>query len=81
LVFLYQKGKGTPVLGLEDGVSILTSGKDRYFVYFRPVQECYVYLIQEDSTGNLDILFPKKGDGRVESKVDYWLPGFGPGLF
>lgn len=79
--FMYQKGQGNPVQAIKDGISQLVSGEDRYFVYVRPIQKCYVYLLQEDAKGHMDILFPEYGDGRVTADRDYWIPGFGKGFY
>ena len=79
--FMYQNGQGNPVHGIKDGISQLASGRDRYFVYFRPTQKCYVYLLQEDAKGHMDILFPEHGDGGVTANRDYWIPGFGKGFY
>ena len=35
----------------------LTSG-DYYGVFFEPAQESFVYVLQQDTTGKIDILFP-----------------------
>ena len=75
--FFYQKGPGEPIYPLEGKVS-LRSRKDRYFMFFRPLQDCYCYLLQEDSRGSLDLLFPEEGkDGFVPKASDHWVPAFG----
>lgn len=52
------------VMKLRDGVmSVLRSGgemtaQDHYGVFFEPSQEAFVYIMQQDTTGKIDILFP-----------------------
>jgi len=56
------------------------SRSDSYFLFFRPLQDCYVYVLQEDVAGTLDILFPHKpAEAFVRQGQDYWLPAFGKG--
>ena len=77
--FFYQRDGGSLVNILKSD-TILNSKSDKYFIFFRPVQDCYVYVIQKDSRGNFDILYPKTNkavDAYVRSNRDYWLPGFG----
>jgi|GEM_PF-1075277 len=75
--FFYQKGGETLVNALKEG-SILHSKSDKYFIFFKPEQDCYVYILQEDSKGNLEILFPEKGiNAHVKKGQDYWVPSFG----
>ena len=73
----YQRGPGRPVYSMQDEKTILRSHRDRYFVFFRPVQDCYCYLLQEDGKGHVDLLYPKEGDGFVKKGSDIWVPGFG----
>lgn len=47
----------------EDTVSVLKEGEilasgDYYGVFFEPAQESFVYILQQDATGKIDILFP-----------------------
>lgn len=37
----------------------LRSESDRYFIFFRPLQDCYVYILQEDSTDTVSLIFPE----------------------
>ena len=39
------------------------SSEDRYFVALNPIQDCYLYVFQIDSTGKLDWLFPTNNFG------------------
>jgi len=39
------------------------SSDDRYIIAFRPIQDCYLYVFQIDSTGKLDWLFPANPAG------------------
>jgi hypothetical protein len=58
--------------------SRLRSRSDRYFFFLRPLQDCYAYILQEDSDGNINLLFPRKGDyANVKADKDYWVPSFG----
>lgn len=77
--FFYQKQGETQVKRLKEG-SRLRSGKDKYFIFFRPAQDCYAYILQEDSKGKVDIIYPRKGSSaRVRENGDYWVPSFGNG--
>ena len=68
----------------EDNIKLLKEGdtlftdQDYYFFYFKPLTDCYVYILQEDSARKTYLLFPTKGTkGRVVAGRDYWVPGFG----
>lgn len=79
--FLYKDGKsGLQMQIRSDGTSVLRTDKDPYQIFFRPHQNCYVYLLQKDSAGQWYILFPEKGSGfninPVSQGKDYWVPGF-----
>jgi len=76
--FFYQRKEGKLVEILKEGTH-LRSKVDRYFIFFRPLQDCYTYLLQEDASGRIDLLFPKKegNDAYVKKDADYWVPGFG----
>jgi len=56
----------------------LRSRLDKYFIFLRPAQDCYAYILQEDSKGKVDLIFPKKGKSVLAKRGrDYWIPGFG----
>ena len=75
--FFYQKGGEREFRILKEGTS-LTSGKDYYFIFFRLLQDCYVYILQEDSSGKIELLFPKENESAlVEANKDYWIPQTG----
>lgn len=75
--FLYQKSGEDMVKILRED-NRLRSRSDKYFIFFRSLQDCYVYVIQEDSMGNISLLFPQKsGNASVKAHKDYWVPGFG----
>lgn len=75
--FFFQKSGGELVEVLKEE-SRLHSRLDKYFFFFRPLQDCYVYLLQEDSKGNVDLIFPRKGrSAHVKKGSDYWIPEFG----
>lgn len=74
----YMKDGSKKVQIIEDEKSRLKSNLDKYFIFFRPLQDCYVYILQEDSTNKVELLYPKYGsDGKVEKSKDYWIPSFG----
>jgi hypothetical protein len=77
LGFFRRKGGSNQVeLLLEDGS--LRSRSDGYFLFFRPEQDCFVYVLQQDSSGKTVLLTPSMGgSGAVKAGGDYWLPGFG----
>lgn len=50
------KRHGNTVSVLKEG-EVLTSG-DYYGVFFEPAQESFVYVLQQDTTGKIDVLFP-----------------------
>lgn len=51
-----MKRRGNTVSVLKEGEE-LTSG-DYYGVFFEPAQESFVYVLQQDTTGKIDVLFP-----------------------
>jgi outer membrane protein OmpA-like peptidoglycan-associated protein len=74
LGFFSLKEKKRQVEVLKEG-SRLKSHADKYFFFFRPLQDCYVYILQTDSGGNIDLLFPANGGtGAVKEGKDYWVP-------
>ncbi|MGH9425514.1 MAG: DUF4384 domain-containing protein, partial [Terriglobia bacterium] len=71
-----MKRQGNTVSVLKEGEA-LTSG-DYYGVFFEPAQESFVYVLQQDTTGKIDILFP---DPKVTSQTNpvpaskaVWVP-------
>ena len=75
--FFYQKQGEKQVKRLKEG-SRLRSGIDKYLMFFRAVQDCYAYILQEDATGKVDIIFPQKASSEhVKENRDYWVPRFG----
>jgi len=55
--FLYKNGKSGRQMQIKsDGTSVLRTDKDPYQIFFRPHQNCYVYLLQKDSAGKWYIL-------------------------
>ncbi|MBM4273474.1 MAG: tetratricopeptide repeat protein [Deltaproteobacteria bacterium] len=74
--FYLAQGRDIVQVLTED--SRLRSRQDKYFVFFRPRQDCYVHILQEDGAGKLDLLFPQAGgSAKVLAGRDYWLPAFG----
>jgi uncharacterized protein DUF4384 len=60
---------------LRDGGGI---GGDNYKIFFRATQPCHVYVVQADSTGKLDVLFPgglSGGHNPVPAGVECSIPG------
>ena len=51
---------------------------DNYAIYFKPGRTCYMYVFQEDSTGNVYRLFPNTAYGTETNPVskgkEYWVP-------
>ena len=77
--FFYQNKGSKTVKVLTEDVRLI-SLKDRYFIFFRPLQDCHVYIIQEDENGGISLLFPDKnrgGGARVKKGNDYWVPAPG----
>jgi len=75
--FFYQRSKERQVKVLKEGTR-LRSRLDKYFIFLRPAQDCYAYILQEDSKGKVDLIFPKKGKSVLAKRGrDYWIPGFG----
>lgn len=75
--FFYQKSGERQIKVLKED-SRLRSRSDKYFIFLRPAQDCYAYIIQEDSSGKVDIIFPRKGgSAQVRENGDYWVPRFG----
>lgn len=75
--FFQQRAGSGIVESLNEG-SILRTSSDKYFVFLRPLQDCFVYLLQEDAQGNIHLLFPDNGrDASVRAGQDYWVPRFG----
>jgi len=60
--------------------SRLRSQGDRYFLFFRPQQDCYAYVLQEDTAGKRTLLYPSESaNAMVRKGSDYWVPRFGAG--
>ncbi|MBM4285666.1 MAG: tetratricopeptide repeat protein [Deltaproteobacteria bacterium] len=75
--FFYLRPESDQVAVLQED-SRLRSRQDKYFVFFRPRQDCYVHILQEDAAGKVDLLFPQAGESaKVLAGRDYWLPAFG----
>jgi hypothetical protein len=53
---LIMKRRGHTVSELQPG-EILTA-QDHYGVFFAPQQSAYIYVVQQDATGRIDVLFP-----------------------
>jgi outer membrane protein OmpA-like peptidoglycan-associated protein len=76
-VGFFTRSAGGRIARLTDETS-LRSKADRYFVFFRPSQDCYVYVLQEDSQGSRVLLHPSaSGNASVRKGSDNWVPGFG----
>ncbi|NLJ49972.1 MAG: OmpA family protein [Candidatus Atribacteria bacterium] len=72
-IFVKNEWRGSMYEGM-----ILTED-DYYQVYFKPYQNCYVYIYQIDSAGTIDKLFPNsrfssQGNPVVAGR-EYWIPG------
>lgn len=76
--FFYQKNGEDLIRIISDEQTRLRSRLDRYFIYLKPLQDCYIYILQEDSSGKFELVFPSKGkDPKAQKGRDYWVPGFG----
>lgn len=74
--FLYEKSDEKQLRVLREDAT-LHSQRDRYSIFFRPIQECYVYVLQEDAKG-VTLLFPRdEKEAFVKAQQDYWVPSFG----
>ena len=73
---IYYEGGDGRLYPLREGM-VLTS-KDNYAIYFRPKQECYVYIYQADYSKKAFKLFPNVKYSTAENPVkvnsEYWLP-------
>ena len=75
VTFLYDKGG--KVEKMYDGLT-LRSERDYYQIYFRPLQDCYVYIFQVDSHGIISRLFPNPEfsprDNPLSAGNSYYVP-------
>lgn len=83
--FIYQDEKtGLKRTISPAGDSRLKTGKNPYQIFFRPDQDCYVYLLQKDSRGKWFRLSPKVGTGHAVNPAregkEYWVPAFDKGF-
>jgi serine/threonine-protein kinase len=73
--FLYEKDGR--VSKMYDGLE-LRSEIDSYQIYFRPMEDCYVYIFQADSHGAITPLFPNYQfsllDNPVKKGKSYYVP-------
>jgi len=71
--FMYKSRQSEKIEQLLDGRKLTVD--DNYKIYFKPLQTCYVYVIQQDAHHKTNILYnsPKP----VEAHKDYWLPEYG----
>lgn len=78
LGFFYQK-EGDKVVKILQEDTRLRSKSDKYFIFLKPSQDCFAYVLQEDSQGKTHLLFPIRKNGLSEIKKDqeYWIPSFG----
>lgn len=71
-----MKRGGNTVSVLKEG-DALTSG-DYYGVFFEPAQESFVYVLQQDTTGKIDVLFPDPKvmpqTNPIPSGKSVWVP-------
>src|SRR5262249_35245769 len=70
------KRHGNTVSVLKEGESL--TAEDAYGALFEPAQETVVYVLQQDATGKLDVLFPDpkvtKQTNPVPSGKIVWVP-------
>ncbi len=71
----YEGGDGK-LYPVREGIVLST--KDNYCVYVRPVQDCYLYLYQVDSSQNAFKLFPNtdynSNNNPLKAGIEYWVP-------
>ena len=74
----FYKNPGSPKVGIIDDEGTDLRSSDQIFFFFRPLQDSYVYILNEDNSGKLTMLHPTQdGSSSVAKGKDYWIPGFG----
>ncbi len=62
-----------------DGTTILRSERDVFQIFFRPHQDCYVYVLYKDAAGRWVSLFPNKASSApgnpVKKNQSHWVVG------
>lgn len=63
----------------EDAADPYVSCDNVYGLYFEPAQDAYIYALQQDETGSIDVLFPNEvfseGQGNpVAAGTQLWVP-------
>jgi len=75
LAFLKRHADGT-VSELQDGDEL--TSEDHYGFFFEPAQETYVYVLQQDATGDTFVLFPNREltpqVNPVPEGMEVWVP-------
>jgi hypothetical protein len=89
-----EPAEDKPGKGLDVDAALVYVGSDRklrmvhpgmtltsehlYGVYLRPVEDCFAYVFQVDSTGQVQMIFPNSdfhtGGNRLDAGEDRWVP-------
>ncbi|MBI4803010.1 MAG: DUF4384 domain-containing protein [Elusimicrobia bacterium] len=73
---LVYKGTDGKLRLVHDGMTL--TSLHNYGLYLRPTQDCYVYVFQADSRGEVTRLFPNPdfhtGGNRLKAGEDHWVP-------
>ncbi len=58
--------------------NVQLENNDKIFLFFRPAQDSFVYILNEDSDSNFTLIYPSPGESsRVKKGRDYWVPSMG----
>lgn len=75
-VGFFFEGQGGKPYPMRNGIKL--SANDNYAVYFKPKQNCHVYVIQQDASGKFYCLFPNPDYGTETNPAKngngYWVP-------
>jgi outer membrane protein OmpA-like peptidoglycan-associated protein len=75
-VGFFYKNKEGKFSRIHDGMTL--SSKSNYKIFFKSDKDCWVYAYKKDSSGKIDLLFPKPGSSGTVNPVkagkEYWSP-------
>jgi outer membrane protein OmpA-like peptidoglycan-associated protein len=70
----YQNKEAKLIGRLKEDITLNTDS-DGYCIFFRPHQDLYVYVLQENEQGEARLIFPDKDNNAfIVKDNDYWLP-------